>query len=127
LKFLIDNALSPKIADALNQTGHDAVHVMQFKMQAAADRQILRKAREEHRVIVTSDTDFGELLSAEGASEPSVILFRRTSGRSLQEAKLLLLTLEFPEVRDALNKGAIIVIDPRRVRIRNLPIGADLE
>jgi predicted nuclease of predicted toxin-antitoxin system len=96
-------------------------------MQAAADREILLRAREEHPVVVTSDTDFGELLSADGASEPSVILFRRTTGRSLQEARLLLLTLEFPEIRDALNKGAIIVIDPIRVRIRNLQIGADLE
>ncbi len=27
MRFLIDNALSPRIAEGLNEAGHDAIHV----------------------------------------------------------------------------------------------------
>ncbi len=96
-------------------------------MHSAPDEMILQKAQAENRIIITSDTDFGELLAASGGKEPSVVLFRRTSGRPAVEFELLLAALRFSEVQEALVKGAIVVVDPKRVRIKNLPIGAELE
>jgi len=40
VKFLIDNALSPLVAEGLLQNGHDAVHVHDYDLPAAADEGI---------------------------------------------------------------------------------------
>lgn len=90
---------------------------------SANDEAILERAARESRIVVTSDTDFGELLAQTAAAQPSVILFRRTSGKPSEENLLLAKALRKPEVREVLEAGGIIVVDPRRVRIRKLPIG----
>jgi predicted nuclease of predicted toxin-antitoxin system len=44
LKFLIDNALSPLIADGLRSAGHDVIHVRDYSMQKASDLEIFERA-----------------------------------------------------------------------------------
>jgi len=63
MRFLIDNALSPVVAEGLCQSGHDAVHVRTVGLAAAADATIFEYAAREQRVIVSADTDFGTLLA----------------------------------------------------------------
>jgi predicted nuclease of predicted toxin-antitoxin system len=57
VRFLIDNALSPAVAEALRESRYDAVHVRDLGMQAATDEEIFTLAAVDNRVIISADTE----------------------------------------------------------------------
>ena len=63
MRFLVDENLSPRLADHLRAAGHDVVHVRELGLTSAADAAILEVARTQNRVIVSADTDFGTMLA----------------------------------------------------------------
>jgi predicted nuclease of predicted toxin-antitoxin system len=121
MRFLIDNALSPVVAEGLRQEDHDAIHVRDLGLAAADDGTIFEHADRDQRVIVSADTDFGTILALRNAARPSVILFRGATPRNpIGQVKLLLANLR--EIAPSVERGAVVVLEPQRIRIRTLPM-----
>ena len=120
MNFLVDNALSPRVAAGLRTSGHDAVHVLDYGMHAATDETLFERAVAESRVVVSADTDFG-LLALREASSPSVILFRAASLRRAED-QVGLIARALPSIEAALRRGAIVILERHRLRLRDLPI-----
>lgn len=71
MRFLLDENLSPKIAGLLNAAGHDCIHVRDCGLTGAADAEVLSKAAEDGRVVITADrADFGRELAGSGDDYP---------------------------------------------------------
>jgi predicted nuclease of predicted toxin-antitoxin system len=121
VRFLVDENLSPILADLLCAAGHDASHVRNLGMQGATDQAIMAIAAEEQRVVVSADTDFGTLLARSGAKLPSVLLIRRLVGRRAAEQATIIMA-NLPTVAQDLDSGAVVVLTDDWVRIRRLPM-----
>ena len=60
MNLLLDQMLDEDVAIALRAEGHDVLCVRAFDMQEAEDDEILNKAVESRRILVTLDEHFGD-------------------------------------------------------------------
>lgn len=126
MRFLLDQNLSPALVALLVEAGHDTVHIRDLGLSRAPDERVMARAVDDDRVLISSDTDFGELLSRSNADAPSVLLLRRQSGRRATEiADLIVANLD--AIADDLETGAIVVMSDTRIRVRQLPLNDSRE
>ena len=118
MKFLADMGISPATVAWLNQQGHDAKHLTEEKLHKLPDREIFEKAHKENRIVLTTDLDFGEIAVSTPSATVSVIIFRqenRTPAAINQYLEKVINT-----AMTELEKGAIIIVQEGRFRIRHI-------
>jgi predicted nuclease of predicted toxin-antitoxin system len=111
--------VSPKVAQWLRDASHDAVHLRDEQLHRMADPDIFAKAGAEGRVVLTFDLDFGEIVAATGGRTTSMIVFRLQDTRT--ERVIDRLRDVLAQSADALEQGAIVVVEDAQHRVRRLP------
>ena len=120
MRFLADMCVALRIIEWLRNEGHDACHLREEGLQRAPDGDIFAKAAAESRIVITFDLDFGEIIALSGSRSVSVILFRLYNTRTAHVIERLQSVLE--HCGQALERGAVIVVEESRHRVRRLPL-----
>lgn len=120
MKFLADMPISPKTVAFLRSLGHDVYRISEKGLPKAKDREIIDTAESEQRIILTMDLDFPAIIATSRKLTPSAIIFR-LSDESYETVNFLLNDI-LPKVERELLKGAIVLIEDDRFRIRDLPV-----
>lgn len=119
MRFLADMGVSQRIVQWLGEEGHDAVHLREEGLHKLPNGAIFEKARSEQSILLTFDLDFGEIVALSGGHSVSVIVFRLHNTTTLHVIERLKKVLK--DSREAIEQGAIIVVEESRHRIRHLP------
>ena len=120
MKILIDMNLSPGWVRVLNEAGIEATHWSQVGAATTPDPAIMAHATANGHVILTNDLDFGIALAIADREKPSVAQIRGEDLRPVSIGNHVVLALRQMQVE--LEAGALLTIDPKRTRLRLLPL-----
>ena len=84
------------------------------------DIDIMDFARTNSYVVLTHDLDFGAILAATHGDKPSVVQIRSEDVSPDAIGKQVIRALQ--QMADELDQGALLTIDPNRIRLRILPL-----
>lgn len=113
MKLLLDSCVWGPAAAELRSEGHDVTWAGDWERDPG-DREILRRAHAEQRVLVTLDKDFGELAIIQNQLHSGIVRLVGFSARKQASACLEVFDLYADELQD----GALVTADPSRVRVR---------
>ena len=116
MRFLIDRCAGRLLADWLRKQGHDVVEARELGPDPG-DKALLDWAAKEARILVTIDTDFGELIYVENLSHAGLI---RLPDVPIRERQLIIQDL-LMRYKTELQDAAIITVRSGRIRISKGP------
>ena len=117
MRFVADEGCDFAVVRALRAAGHDVTAILEISPRAQ-DTAIIDLAVREHRVLLTEDKDFGELVYANARAASGVILLRFPGNvRATLPTAVTTLVREKGEQLS----GCFIVVQPGRIRIGRSP------
>ncbi len=123
MRFLADAGVARRVVEWLRVEGHDAADLREQGLQRLADREVFAKASAEQRMVLTFDLDFGEIVALSASPTASVILFRLHDTSTPHVIDRLRAVLEASQLQ--LERGAIVVVEEARHRVRAFPIAGN--
>jgi predicted nuclease of predicted toxin-antitoxin system len=121
MRFLLDMNLPPAMAEWMRSDGHDAVHVRDLGQAQYPDYEIFAHAAADRRIVVTFDLDFGEIAAFARGAGIGVILLLLLLRLARQSYLRDRLRAALVEAAEALQAGAIVLVEDARIRIRRPP------
>ena len=116
-RFLADESCDFALVRALRAENYDVVAVAETA-RGATDERVISLALREHRILLTEDKDFGQLVFASAKASGGVMLIRfPASARDALPARIL----DVIRREGARLERSFAVVQPKRTRIVVLP------
>lgn len=116
-RFLIDEDLPLSLNGLLRQKGHSSEHIIKLGQRGSPDERVFALAQERNAVLVSRDTDFGNVLQFPLGSHHGIVVVRfpsETRSRVIVDSVVQMLTT----IAESEFTGALIIIEPGRMRMR---------
>jgi predicted nuclease of predicted toxin-antitoxin system len=98
----------------LRAAGHDVIWSAEWDTDPG-DLEILKRANEEQRVLVTLDKDFGELAIVRNIPHSGII--RIVNAPATKQGEICIEVIS--KYEDVLLAGGIVTVEPDRIRVRS--------
>ena len=118
MKFLVDECVGPTVAKWLKKNKYDTISIYDG-LQGIDDDSVLDKAFSEDRILITSDTDFGEMVFKKKQQHYGVLLLRLVDERPSNKIHVLKTVLQHHS-QDLL--GNFVVATEKTIRITKFPL-----
>lgn len=114
MKFLTDENISLEVVRFLRSLDHNVISIIE-EFPSTDDLFVLEKAASSKRILITSDTDFGELVYHQKLHHKGIVLLRLVDERNENKIKILSNLLK---TRKNDLKNNFTVVTETKVRIR---------
>jgi len=75
MRWLADECVNAALVARLREAGHDVSYIMEIAPRAT-DAEVITRARDENRLLLTEDKDFGDLVFLRNRQVPGNVLLR---------------------------------------------------
>ncbi len=116
MRFLVDRCAGHRLAEWLRDQGHDVIEARELGADPG-DRALLERAADDGRILVTIDTDFGELVYVQRVPHAGLVRLPDVP----VERRIVLIAEVLKRHRQALEIQAVVTIRDGRIRISQPP------
>ena len=116
LKFLADVNVEKDLVDFLTEQGFDVLWIPDYNCHLS-DEELFKLANNEKRILITNDTDFGEIVFLQKKVSVGIVLIRVKGQRVNKKLHALKKLIKF--YSDKI-ENCFVVISDKRIRIRSL-------
>lgn len=116
MRFLVDRCAGHRLAKWLRDQGHDVVEARELGVDPG-DQALLERAAADGRILVTIDTDFGELVYVRKVPHAGLVRLPDVPA----ERRIALIAEVLDRYLQALEIQAVVTVRDRRIRISHPP------
>ena len=116
MRFKLDENFSRQAEEFLRTAGHDVMTVHDEQLSGAPDTTIFDACAGEHRILITLDHDFGNIIRFPPAKSSGIVVIELLPGQP-PASMITGLTTLLEAMRKHELKNALWIIEPGRVRI----------
>jgi len=114
MRFLVDESTGRRFNEFMIRAGYDSIFVGDI-MRGISDEKVLSWAEKEHRILITDDKDFGELIFRLNRPSTGIVLLRTTTAEPLKKVRLITAVIKNQEL-----EHRFTTITEDKIRIRKI-------